>query len=207
MFWQLARPNRLLLYASNEGDYWVRLIPLILVARQVLKIHPNPKKFVISSRGGGSNESQGENESRVKIGWGWKLGEGENRVRVKIGWGWKYGKGENRMRVKIGWGWKYCEVKFRYFTFILLLVICKILSFLATWIPLSFSTELYDIQSCSRVSPTASNPVKFFILFRAKFKITKFFSPFKFAILSIAFVHRFNFLQFTSTNNLKNICQ
>ena len=98
-------------------------------------------------------------------------------------------------------------MKFRYFTFILLLVICKILSFLATWIPFSFSTELYDIQSCSRVSPTASNPVKFFILFRAKFKITKFFSPFKFAILSIAFVHRFNFLQFTSTNNLKNICQ
>ena len=94
-------------------------------------------------------------------------------------------------------------MKFRYFTFILLLVICKILSFLATWIPFSFSTELYDIQSCSRVSPTASNPVKFFILFRAKFKITKFFSPFKFAILSIAFVHRFNFLQFTSTNNLK----
>ena len=99
------------------------------------------------------------------------------------------------------------RVKFSYFTFILLLVICRILSFLATWIPFSFSTALYDIQSCSRVSPTASNPVKFFILFRAKFKITKFFSPFKFAILSIAFVHRFNFLQFTSTNNLKNICQ
>ena len=89
------------------------------------------------------------------------------------------------------------------FTFILLLVICRILSFLATWIPFSFSTALYDIQSCSRVSPTASNPVKFFILFRAKFKITKFFSPFKFAILSIEFVHKFNFLQFTSTNNLK----
>ena len=41
-----VRPNRLLLCVSNEGDYLGHLIPLILVARQVLKIHPNPKQKI-----------------------------------------------------------------------------------------------------------------------------------------------------------------
>ena len=84
-----------------------------------------------------------------------------------------------------------------------MLVILRTLSFLSTVIPLSFSMLLYDIHSSSSVSPTASNPFRFLILFRDRDNMRKHFNPFKFAILSIAFVLNTSFWQLIRVSRLK----
>ena len=47
-------------------------------------------------------------------------------------------------------------------------------SFFSTLIPFSFSILLYEIHNCSNVSPTASNPFRFLMLFLPRDRTFKF---------------------------------
>ena len=62
---------------------------------------------------------------------------------------------------------------------------------------------LYDIHNSWSVSPTASSPLRFLILFRDSDNMRRHFRPFKFAILSIAFVLNTSFWQLIRVNKLK----
>lgn len=91
-------------------------------------------------------------------------------------------------------------------SFTILFDIYNTFNFLSTPTPFNFSIKLYDIHSCSNVSPTASSPVKFLIEFLPRDRIFKFslqlcnyyytnwLNPFRFPIFSIAFVDNDNFL-------------
>ena len=61
----------------------------------------------------------------------------------------------------------------------------------------------YQILNVPNVSPTASSPLRFLILFRDKDKIFKFFKPFRLPSFSIQFVDKDNLTHDASVSRLK----